>query len=40
MQLQGSDVSYLGPKEYAEYLKKADQDTKEVAKDLGLLKRE
>ena len=37
---QGTDVSYLGPKEYAEYLKKADQDTKEVAKDLGLLKRE
>ena len=40
MLLQGTEVSYLGPKEYAEYLKKADQDTKEVAKDLGLLKRE
>ncbi|MDI3471014.1 MAG: Tricarboxylate transport protein TctC [Pseudolabrys sp.] len=37
---QGTDVSYLGPQGYAEYLKKADQETKEVAKDLGLLKRE
>jgi tripartite-type tricarboxylate transporter receptor subunit TctC len=40
MAKQGTDVRYLGPKGYAEYLKKADQDTKEVAKDLGLLKRE
>jgi tripartite-type tricarboxylate transporter receptor subunit TctC len=40
MLLQGTEVSYLDPKGYAEYLKKADQDTKEVAKDLGLLKRE
>ena len=40
MLLQGTEVSYLDPKGYAEYLKKADQDTKEIAKDLGLLKRE
>ena len=40
MLLQGTDVSYLDPKGYAAYLKKADQDTKDVAKDLGLLKRE
>jgi tripartite-type tricarboxylate transporter receptor subunit TctC len=37
---EGTDVAYLGPKEYAEYLKKTDQETKEIAKDLGLLKRE
>lgn len=40
MLLQGTDVKYLDPKGYAAYLEKADQDTKEVAKDLGLLKRE
>jgi tripartite-type tricarboxylate transporter receptor subunit TctC len=40
MLLQGTEVSYLDPKGYAAYLKKADSDTKEVAKDLGLLKRE
>ncbi len=40
MLLQGTEVSYLDPKGYAAYLKKADADTKEVAKDLGLLKRE
>jgi tripartite-type tricarboxylate transporter receptor subunit TctC len=40
MHLQGTDVEYLDPKGYAAYLQKADQDTKEVAKDLGLLKRE
>jgi tripartite-type tricarboxylate transporter receptor subunit TctC len=37
---QGTDVSYLGPQGYADYLKKTDEDTKEIAKDLGLLKRE
>jgi tripartite-type tricarboxylate transporter receptor subunit TctC len=40
MAKQGTDVRYLDPKGYAEYLKQADKDTKEVAKDLGLLKRE
>jgi tripartite-type tricarboxylate transporter receptor subunit TctC len=40
MALQGTDVDYRDPKGYAEYLKQADKDTKEVAKDLGLLKRE
>ena len=40
MVLQGTDVDYRDPKGYAEYLKKADQDTKEIAKDIGLLKRE
>jgi tripartite-type tricarboxylate transporter receptor subunit TctC len=40
MALQGTDVDYRDPKGYGEYLKQADKDTKEVAKDLGLLKRE
>jgi tripartite-type tricarboxylate transporter receptor subunit TctC len=40
MALQGTDVDYRDPKGYAEYLKQADKDTKEVARDLGLLKRE
>jgi tripartite-type tricarboxylate transporter receptor subunit TctC len=40
MALQGTDVDYRDPKGYAEYLTQADKDTKEVAKDLGLLKRE
>lgn len=37
---QGTSVRYLDPKGYAEYLKKTDEQTKEIAKDLGLLKRE
>jgi tripartite-type tricarboxylate transporter receptor subunit TctC len=40
MELQGTDVDYRDPKGYAEYLVQADKDTKEVARDLGLLKRE
>ncbi len=40
MLLQGTEVRYMDPQGYAAYLKKADQETKEVAKDLGLLKRE
>jgi tripartite-type tricarboxylate transporter receptor subunit TctC len=40
MALQGTDVDYRDPKGYGEYLKQADKDTKEVARDLGLLKRE
>lgn len=40
MSLQGTDVDYRDPKGYGEYLKQADKDTKEVARDLGLLKRE
>jgi tripartite-type tricarboxylate transporter receptor subunit TctC len=40
MLLQGTDVRYMGPKDYAAYLQKADKETKEIAKDLGLLKRE
>ena len=38
--LQGTSARYLGPKGYAKYLKKTDEQTKEIAKDLGLLKRE
>lgn len=38
--LQGTEARYMDPKDYAAYLKKTDAETKEVAKDLGLLKRE
>jgi tripartite-type tricarboxylate transporter receptor subunit TctC len=38
--LQGTSVRYMGPKDYAKYLAATDKQTKEIAKDLGLLKRE
>jgi tripartite-type tricarboxylate transporter receptor subunit TctC len=38
--LQGTSVRYMGPKDYAAYLKTTDEQTKDVAKSLGLLKRE
>lgn len=38
MLLQGTEVRYLDPKSYGEFLKKADVQTKEIATDLGLLK--
>jgi len=40
MLLQGTEVYYLDPKGYADYLKKTDVQTKDIAKSLGLLKRE
>ena len=40
MVLQGTEVRYIDPKGYAAYLNKTDGETKEIAKDLGLLKRE
>lgn len=40
MLTQGTEVRYMDPKAYAAYLKETDAQTKEVAKDLGLLKRE
>jgi tripartite-type tricarboxylate transporter receptor subunit TctC len=40
MKLQGTEVRYMDHKQYESYLKKADAETKDVAKDLGLLKRE
>ena len=40
MLLQGTEVRYMDPKAYAAYLTKTDGETKEIAKDLGLLKRE
>ncbi len=40
MLLQGTEVYYLDPKGYADYLKKTDVQTKDIAKALGLLKRE
>jgi tripartite-type tricarboxylate transporter receptor subunit TctC len=40
MLLQGTEVRYMDPKGYTAYLKKTDAETKDVAKDLGLLKRE
>lgn len=39
MKLQGTDVRYLDRKSFAEFLKKNDALNKDVAKDLGLLKR-
>jgi tripartite-type tricarboxylate transporter receptor subunit TctC len=38
--LQGTSVRYMGPKDYAAYLKKTDEQTKEIAQDLGLLKQQ
>ena len=40
MVLQGTEARYMNAKDYAAYLKKTDVQTKEIAKDLGLLKRE
>lgn len=40
MKLQGTEVHYLDAKQYADFLKKDDAITKELTKDLGLLKRE
>ena len=40
MLLQGTEVYYLDPKVYADYLKKTDVQTKDISKALGLLKRE
>jgi tripartite-type tricarboxylate transporter receptor subunit TctC len=40
LKLQGTSVRYLGPKGYADYLAKTDAQTKDIAKTLGLLKRE
>jgi tripartite-type tricarboxylate transporter receptor subunit TctC len=37
---QGTSVRYMDPKDYADYLKKTDEQTKDIAKSLGLLKRE
>jgi tripartite-type tricarboxylate transporter receptor subunit TctC len=39
MKAQGTDVKYLGRKDYAEFLKKNDEINKNMARDLGLLKR-
>jgi tripartite-type tricarboxylate transporter receptor subunit TctC len=39
MKAQGTDVRYLGRKDYAEFLKKNDELNKNMARDLGLLKR-
>jgi tripartite-type tricarboxylate transporter receptor subunit TctC len=40
MLLQGTEVYYLDPKGYVDYLKKTDMQTKDISKALGLLKRE
>ena len=40
MLLQGTEVRYMDPKQYAAYLQKTDVQTKDIAKGLGLLKRE
>jgi tripartite-type tricarboxylate transporter receptor subunit TctC len=40
MALQGTEVRYLDAKAYTEFLSKVDKETKEVTRDLGMLKRE
>ena len=40
MEQQGTDVRYMDAAGYADYLKKTDAVTKEITKDLGMLKRE
>lgn len=40
MKLQGTEVRYLASKDYAAFLKKEDAKTKELTRELGLLKRE
>jgi tripartite-type tricarboxylate transporter receptor subunit TctC len=40
MELQGTDVRYMDSKQYEAYLKKTDAVTKDITKDLGLLKRD
>jgi tripartite-type tricarboxylate transporter receptor subunit TctC len=40
MEPQGTDVLYMDATQYAAYLKKTDAVTKDITKDLGLLKRE
>ena len=39
MKDQGTLVNYLGAKDYVEFLKKNDGLNKDLAKDLGMLKR-
>ena len=39
MKLQGTDVRYMGRKQYSAWLKEADKENHDLAKDLGLLKR-
>jgi tripartite-type tricarboxylate transporter receptor subunit TctC len=39
MKKQGTDVRHLDRKAYAEYMKKLDDLNRDLAKDLGLLKR-
>jgi tripartite-type tricarboxylate transporter receptor subunit TctC len=39
MKLQGTDVRYMDRAAYAKWLKEADDLNRNIAKDLGLLKR-
>lgn len=39
MKAQGTLVNYLGPREYADFLRKNDTLNRDLAKDLGMLKR-
>jgi hypothetical protein len=39
MKGQGTDVKYLGRKEYAAFLKENDEANKKLAAELGLLRR-
>ena len=40
MALQGTEVRYLDAKGYTAFLSKVDKETKDITRDLGMLKRE
>jgi hypothetical protein len=39
MQKQGTLVNYKAPREYTEFLRSNDTENRDLAKDLGMLKR-
>ena len=39
MKQQGTEVHYLAPRQYTEFLKENDKLNQELARDLGMLKR-
>ena len=39
MKAQGTAVNYLAPREYAQFLRSNDTENRDLAKDLGMLKR-
>jgi hypothetical protein len=39
MKAQGTLVNYLAPREYTQFLRQNDTENRDLAKDLGMLKR-